>query len=603
MLLVLSLTFLMLTPFAVASNEQGFTVTSVSLSNILHPGQSASQTQWLITVVLNGGGQGLVGNLGNSTVNYQGFTSLYPLQISGSTNPEKASYQIYNTAPTPIYKFSALAENGTLGLIFGQIDSHTNAPFCPLSYAGGTLFGEKDVNIENLLSGAVPTISRTCIYQQIVGYEAGIGSTPNIQSSSTLYLTANGKTEALNISYNQQSATSTDGLVQANWVGSLVTGNAAPSANIYVAINNPKQNQWNVQTESTYNTYVSSYSTAQSQLSSTAMISLQALPQPCSSLEQNLTSQSPVQISQCMLNNFVMPKFATDNQESETLLSTSVKIGNNQAQFSQNNGQSSFVTTLNNTFVNNQQIVLRINGSFIGVVVPEGTPKIISASASPFNSGNNGTIVVSVENIGTAQGTFYTSLTSCAGITTASSNKYSVNPGQSQQIYIQIYTSNATQVINEMCNVTVTDYNGGGSSSTLVNVRSKPANECQPGVSTVEGDYICPCINTNGVYTTGTGSQCTNCQYGVIQNNGVYTCANAPQHNRITNSSSTAALPQLNNQSVSEGTKIVKAVVCGNKNIITAGIASVVASTGIGAFISGLIDVGAKALITYGCTG
>ena len=529
-----------------AQSEQGFTVTSVSLTNVLHPGQSPSQTQWLINIALNGGGQSLVGTLSNSTINYQGLTSVYPLQISGTANPEKAVYIISNTNPIAIYQYYAVGENGTLGLTFGLISSYTSAPLCN---DNSSFVGEQDVDISGLATGHIPTISRICVYRQVVGYESQISSEPNIQSSSTLQLTANGKQETLNINYSQQSATSSDGQVQANWVGSLVTGNAAPSGNLYVAISNPEQSQWNVQSQSAYGAYTTSLSETQGEYLSATSYTLQTLPQECLYLGQNanLSSETPSLITTCLLNDVVQPTFATTNGQASDLLSSSIQIGNSQPELTQNNGQSAFVITLNNDFVNNPDIVLRVNGSFIGVVIPEGTPEIISATTSPFNSGNNGTIIVDVKNIGTAQGAFYTSLSDCAGITTTSSPKYSVSAGQSQQISIPIYTSSATQIINEQCNVTVTDYNGGGSSSALVNVQAKPANQCTPGTKSIQGDYICSCVSVNGVYQTGTGSACTYCRYGVIQNNGSYKCASATPTipSNITNSG-----PPVNGTSV-----------------------------------------------------
>lgn len=587
-----------------AQSFQGFTVTSVSLSNILHPGQSSSQTQWLINIVLNNGGQSLVGTLGNSTINYQGLTSIYPLQISGTTNPEKAVYIISNTNPTAVYQYYAVGENGTLGLTFGLISSYTSAPLCN---DNSSFVGERDIDISGLVTGHTPTISRICVYRQVVGYESQISSNPNIQSSSTLQLTANGKQENLNINYSQQSATSSDGLVQANWVGSLVTGNSAPGGNLYVAISNPQQNQWNMQSQSAYSTYTTSLSETQGEYASTTPYTLQTLPQQCLYLGQNanLSSQSPTQITTCILNNVVQPTFATTDSQASGLLSSSVQIGNSQPQLTQNNGQSAFVITLNNDFVNNQDVVLRVNGSFIGVVIPEGTPEIISATSSPFNSGNNGTIIVNVKNVGTAQGAFYTSLSNCAGITTTSSPKYSVPAGQSQQISIPIYTSSATQIINEQCNVTVTDYNGGGSSSTLVNVQAKPANQCTPSTQSVQGDYICPCVSVNGVYQTGTGSACTYCPYGVIQNSGSYRCAAAPPTIPANVSRGYNASAVGSNLGVVTSTvgPVVKAVVCGNQDAITTGIAGLVSSTGFGVVISGLIDIGAKVSLNYACSG
>ncbi len=526
-----------------ADTEQGFTVTSVSLTNILHPGDSASQTQWLVTLVLNGGGQSLVGSLTNSTINYQGLTSAYPLQISGSTNPEKAFYVISNSNPSPIYKFAAVEEVGSLSTPLGVVTGATSAPDCPQSQSGWTYISEKDFVTTGLwLGNNDVAIARTCIYETLVGNEAQISGTPNIQSSSILSLTSNGNQQSLNIDYSQQSATSSDGSIQANWVGSLVTGNAAPGGNLYVAINNPNTQSWNVQSESSYNAYSTMFAQTQSLLA-TQTYAQSSLPPVCLNLVQSITSQTPNIIADCMLNNIVNPAFATNNQEAQALISSSTTIGDLTAQFTSNyNGKNAFVISLDNSFVNNQEITLRLNGAFIGVVIPEGTPKIISSTSSPFNSGNNGTIQVTVENLGNAVGSFYASLSNCNGIATQSSAKYSVSAGQTQEIDIPIYTSDATQVINDQCTVTVTDYNGGGSDSAQVNVQSKPANQCTPNEMTVQGNYICPCVNNNGVYDIATGNQCTSGPYGVISNIGGYTCASPTAPNQIAAGNTTAGV-------------------------------------------------------------
>ena len=180
-----------------ADSSQGFTVTSVSMTNILHPGQSASQTQWLITASLNGGGQSLVGTLGNSTVKYQGLTSAYPLQISGSTDPETAFYIINNQQPNGVYTYTTVVENGSISNI-GISTNTVVAPSCP-----SNSHYEEDFNVRNLLLGQfqgnpIP-VARICIIPQKIATEAPISSTPNIQFSSHFTLSANGKQEHLGV--------------------------------------------------------------------------------------------------------------------------------------------------------------------------------------------------------------------------------------------------------------------------------------------------------------------------------------------------------------------------------------------------------------------
>ncbi len=224
-----------------------------------------------------------------------------------------------------------------------------------------------------------------------------------------------------------------------------------------------------------------------------------------------------------------------------------------QPQISNYGGQQAFLVTIPTAFTTtNPEITLRVKGSFIGVVIPKGIPKILSATSAPFSSGANGSIDVNVENIGTSQGTFYYSLSDCAGVSTVSSQKYSVPAGQNQEINIPIYTSGANQTINQQCTVTVTDSNGGGSSTAQVNVVSKPANQCTPNTQVQVGQSFCPCIqNATGVWKLGLGTACTTCQYGVIASaSGSYTCAPPPttigSQSTIVQQSTTT-IPQYNN--------------------------------------------------------
>jgi hypothetical protein len=517
-----------------AQTSQGFIVQSVSLSNILHPGQSASQTQWIVTASLNGGGQSLVGTLTNSSINYQGFTSVYPLQISASTNPEQAYYIINNQQPTPIYEYTYMTEYGSIthGIIVVNL---TSAPACPSTYGSASYYSEWDTVFSASSLGAwvgsgQATPIRTCIYQQAVGYEAGIGQV-NQLFSSVFTVSANGQSEQLTISSNNQSATSSDGKVQINWDGSLITGTGVPEASQYVAVSNDKNSpNWVAAPYSAYSNYQTQYSSTLSKLSSTSFTPSQSgnnYPSPCSSILTNISNSYLTNVGSCLQNN-VLSSIVSQNNGDASPLTQGTQIGGYATQTSSYNGQSAFLVTLPSQFVTtNPQVTMRISGAFIGVVIPEGTPKILSVSSQPFNSGNIGTISAIVKNIGNAQGSFYTSLSNCDGVqpSTVSPN-YAFQAGQTENLTIDISTTGTNNNVNEQCTVTVTDANGGGSNSSQVNVVMKQANQCTPGQQIVQGSSICSCSNVNGVYQP---TSCTACPNGVTNSNGQYVCASAPQ--------------------------------------------------------------------------
>jgi hypothetical protein len=319
-----------------AQTSQGFIVTSVSLSNILHPGQSASQTQWIVTASLNGGGQSLVGTLTNSSINYQGFTSMYPLQISATTNPEQALYLINNANPAPVYSFTSQTEYGAItrtGLL-GLSVNVSSAQSCPSSYGSGTFYSEWDDVFSSSSLGAVfgsgqATPIRICIYQQPVGYASGI-SQVNQLFSSIFTVTSNGQTESLTISNNNQSATSPDGKVQINWDGSLITGTGVPEASQYMAISNNQQSQsWVPATASSYSSYEGQYSSTSSQLGSrtfTLTTSGNNYPSPCSAIATNISSSYLTNVGNCLTTN-ILQTILSQNNNYATALEQGTTIG------------------------------------------------------------------------------------------------------------------------------------------------------------------------------------------------------------------------------------------------------------------------------------
>jgi hypothetical protein len=593
-----------------AQNSQGFIVTSPpSLSTILHPGQSASQTQWIVTVSLNGGGQSLAGTLTNSSINYQGFTSVYPLQISATTNPEQAFYIINNGQPLPIYSYSYFTEYGRI--IPGLYVNVTSAPSCPSNYASGTYYSEWDTSFSAYSLGAwygskqVATPIRICIYQKPVGYESGI-SQVNQLFSSVFTISANGHMESLTLSSNNQSATSSDGEVQVNWDGSLITGTGVPEASQYVAVSNDQQSQnWIAVTEASYSNYQGQYSSISSQLSSKTFSPTQSTntyPSPCSAIVASVNSSYLTNVGNCLMNSSLQ-SIVSQNNGAVATLEQGTQIGGYATQTTTYQGQSAFLVTLPSQFVTtNPQVTLRISGDFIGVVIPEGTPRILTISSQPFNSGNVGKISVTIKNIGNAQGSFYTSLSNCTGVQpTTVSPDYAFQSGQTENLSIDVSTTGANSNLNEECTVTVTDANGGGSSSSPVDVIMKQANQCTPNTQIIQGSTICVCTNVNGVYQP---TSCTACPNGVTNSNGQYACAQAPAGTNSTsgvniNLNSTNVNGLINSPIVQQVVApMVKGVVCSSptQSLVTTGLVGIFGSTGIGSFL-GVAAAGAAKLM------
>lgn len=511
--------FLLLTITNLSASSQGFTVQSVSLTNILHPGDSAINTQWLVQIALNGGGQSLSGTIDESTINYQGLTSVYPLQISGSTDPEKAFYIINNDQPQPINTYTSSIQTGGLTsscflLLCGW--NPTPAPACP-TQSNQKLITEWQM--KDPRSGKGVVIGRLCVYSKQIGVAAPISAIPNIQFGAHIDLVANGKKETLDIDYNQQSVTSSGGLVQANWAGSLVTGNAPPSGTDYIAVAGSQGGNWVVKTQADYKDYDQN-----ALLLAAREFSVDTPPKNCDSTLifpgynalGDTNFQPYIDGYMTCLQSQAAAQYASFNKKAGALLQNGVTIGGKPVSFSQSKGKPAFSVDLDDYFVTNPVLVLRFRGDFLGVVIPLGKPKILSAKSECFNSGNQGTIKLTVQNIGTADGSFYPDLSDCSFISSPSLPKYSVAKGKTQDIEIPIYGIGQNTNLRKACNVKVTDFNGGGSTSAQVSICIKEANQCTPGKPIVQENSICACKNFDGTYKPAPDSECTYCEHGVV---------------------------------------------------------------------------------------
>ena len=221
----------------------------------------------------------------------------------------------------------------------------------------------------------------------------------------------------------------------------------------------------------------------------------------------------------CLQTDF-QNKYSQSNQNANNLLTNSQNIGGNPTEFTQVNGQTAFKVPISNYFVTNPVVMLRLSGSYIGVVIPLGKPKIISASSDCFNSGQSGTIKVNVQNVGNVDGSFYSSLINCPGMDIQSQSKISVKAGETSEMDIQVSSSGA-QDISQSCVINVTDYNGGGSDTTSVNLCMKTAEICTPNQEFTDGNVIKKCSSDGKSVTI-----LNTCQYGTKTNSdGTIVCA------------------------------------------------------------------------------
>ena len=533
------------------------------MTNVLHPGQNASQTQWLINVVVNGGGQSIVAgilsnsSLGQMCTSCQGDIPAYPLQITAKENPETEIFPI-ETKQGSLTQYYATYEIGSVSVTGFWKDQYnaTAAPVCPPSYNGYTYNNEWDYKIPTKIGAVIgfggntayePSAIRVCIYSNKVGDVYSIDTNPYQVFSTDLTFTSNGRSETLTISNANQSGTAqtSQGDVQVQWPGSLVTLNPTTYSQGEVAVNNYQSQSWVISSSTQYNTYQSDSQRTYSLLNPSNIqatnIDNSTIPNyGCTGLvpntnpsAYNYSNQSLQSLAQCLYGTS-QRDYSQTGADISALLSGGSTLGGYPATLTSYKNQNSFSISIPNYFTTNPELDLRLSGTFIGVVIPLGKPKILSIVPAQLRSGGNGTINVNVENIGGGTGSFYYSLSNCTGITSPTSSKYSIAPNNTQQINIPIIATSSNQTISDRCSVTITDYNGGGSDTAQVSVTVKPPNQCDPGSQTVEGSSICPCLNESGIWKVGIGTSCTTCQYGVITNTqGAHICAPQPQTTSI----------------------------------------------------------------------
>lgn len=546
------------------AQSTGFTVQSVSLTNILHPGQqqNASQTQWLINVVANGGGQSTEfsssisnSSVGQSCSNCQGDTPASTLTISGTENPEIETYPIEQTEGS-LVQYDYYAEIGYLSASQGFFSSTFNATPsnpCPGSdpnQAGYVYSNEWDYAVPTSSStffGLISqenytgtTVIRICIYSKKQGTVNQLDTSPYLKFSTTLtFSNSNGQTETLSLNSANQSGTAqtSDGYVYVDWPGSLVTGNPTTYSQGEVAVDNYQSQSWVISSSTDYQTYESDSVRALDLLNpnnnqvttfeNNTLSNLQCtgLARTLLPSQYNYTNTALGALTNCMIAK-VESDYNNNNNDVQGLLNGGSSLSGYPAQFN-SGSQPSFSISIPDYFVTNPELDLRVSGTFLGVVIPLGKPQILSISSTPFKSGGNGTITLNVQNIGSGTGTFYYSLNSCNGITAPTSSHYSVAPNNNQEISIPIQATSANQTISESCTVTVTDYNGGGSDSAQVSISVSPPNQCTPNSQVVQGSSICPCVEENGLWKISTS--CTVCSNGVLTNGTSDYCESPPQ--------------------------------------------------------------------------
>jgi|GEM_PF-6515983 hypothetical protein len=432
-------------PFSVINS--GFSTLSLSSINVNSNDPVLGGQTWFLTVSQNGASQSAY--VDNSAVlkdDTTGATS-NPMTISLTLNKNYASYNIFNQG-VPIRHLEYTTTSYTaINLLTGTSGCNTAV------WNNYQIFQQVSYCFNYVTDGYYGTIGQANqVFQSTVNVQ-GSGGSDSCTISNT----------GANTCYSQA------GNLYASWVGSLVSGASAPdpSSQGIVAVYNTATGGWKTANQNSYQTYS----------------------------QQNINS--------CITSGGTNCFNQYNNYESAFMNGYSfTSTGGNVAytQGTQNSGQ--VILNLPQQF-NFPVITMGIKASMVGINILSGKPKILSATPQVFQTGQTGTIQATVENVGTATGSFNVGATCTNGFSQTGNSLTisSLAPNSQNTVYIPI-TANVVSGTNEgTCTVTATDISNSLNSDTkTVSVSANAIIICTNGQISTNGNLIQQC--TNNVWVT-----------------------------------------------------------------------------------------------------
>src|SRR3989344_826911 len=452
----------------VFAQSSGFTVTSVSTSSVVTRTTDPTTVYWIINTQLNGGGQSITGTIDPSTIKSFMGNKLYtkqPLSIEINSVNENAFYEIINEGIL-IYKYKLQtfdAQPNFLGIITSD----------PPSCQAGTNW---DIPLGKSLFQFAK--KRYCITKEQVGIK-GVYNNPLIGFNAKIKLSVGDVIKEKTICSGSSSgcdgsSVNFDDVGVATWSGSLVTGEPAPNQDNFVAIKKLDSNTWQIARKSTFESYFPKIDVTDSQLTQFKTL--------FSGFDVNQGDQN--------INNLLTQV----NQATDTLLAEDTSFTSSPFNKDSNTGK---VTVTLQRSLTSPNIVFRIRADWIGIIIPSGTPKILSVNTDKFASGEQGTIDVQVQNIGDSEGTFSATLVNCEPFiqtTTSQSSRKTLKAGDIDIIPILVSGGSLSKDISKSCSVKVYDVNDPSSETSFsLTLELGEAKACVPNKVFADGNIIKKC--------------------------------------------------------------------------------------------------------------
>jgi hypothetical protein len=482
-LLIVGILVLVLYSTGNLQSVTGFSTLSLSPTVQFNSNDATVNGQaWLLSVSQNGAGQSASGTFTARDTTKNAYSNQFTVTLNLDKN--YATYPIYSQS-TQIRRLS-----------------YTTTTYNPLASMGGC---DSKVWTNYYHPSQFAVLGTVYCYKYSTDAVLGTIGSGNTNFQSTISVEGSGGSESCVVSNNAQtSCVTSDGKVQASWGGSLVSGQSIPQPTDQklIALYKTSSNGWVTGSELDYNNWKSKFDS----------------------------------INSCLEQYKSTSCFTEANNAEATLLGgkpftttggiTATSTG------SQTNGQLIMQLPTQTQF---PVIIMRIKADVIGINIPVGKPKITSTSSTTFQTGNTGTIKVTVRNDGTGVGSFDIS-SSCTNGFYQTGNSLRISSlavGSSQTVYLPITSNVVSGTLAGTCQVIATDVNNPTNKDTSsVSVSSKAISICTESDYRISGNNIEQCKNNIWVLVkscpsnqvaeyVGTTPQCVD-----IQTNGSLTSSN-----------------------------------------------------------------------------
>ncbi len=420
------------------ASAEGFIVQSISKNNDI----------FLISIVLNDGGQTIEGYVNGSDFDIPGLTVNSKIKLEVSRIFESLTYAVLNQGT--LWKYDVR--------YYDANDFYTGA-VCPGVPAYCFI-----IDVPGRIGFSA---DRIIVINRIPAGSYGGLQNPDLSWIGTMTLTIDEKQYKQNIGSGEAAR----GVIQfpianVQWVGSLVTGQATPNQNLYTATHRLDTTRWNIAPKTEYEKYIKSLTETDT------ILNVWDEQQKKYKAWQQETYEE--MICQDVLCSNVANMATLHNANVETILSQNVRID-----YGAVTARSSIAGYDGNIYdvidrrISNPELVLRIKASVFKISYSTGKPKIDRIDAPIFASGDNtGYVKIYVTNVGNASGTFAARVNN-----SPESQKTTLSP--EEQGYLTLFLSNLNSSIE---NVEVYDINSGETDNkdfqiTVTQVKTFISNE------------------------------------------------------------------------------------------------------------------------------